>query len=76
MKTTNSKFAEKLHYDTEIQSILFLTRVSVRSDKRTVYAGDEVVTEIYMLNDRPKKAKVRIIASVYLGDELFAIYKT
>ena len=53
-----------------------LTRVSVRSDKRTVYAGDEVVTEIYMLNDRPKKAKARITASVYLGDELFATYGT
>ncbi len=53
-----------------------LTRVSVRSDKRVVYAGDKVVTEIYMLNDRPKKIKAGIAASVYLGNELFATYKT
>ncbi len=52
-----------------------LTRISLRSDKRTVYAGDEVVTEIYMLNDRAQKVNADITASVYLGNNIFATYK-
>lgn len=52
-----------------------LTRISLRSDKRVVYAGDKVVSEIYMLNDRPKKVKAEITASVYLSGKLFATYK-
>jgi len=52
-----------------------LTRISVRSDKRVVYAGDNVVTEVYMLNDRPEKIRARITVSVYFGDNLFATYK-
>ena len=52
-----------------------LTRADVRSDRRTVYAGDEVVSEIYMFNDRPEKVGYTLTASVYLGDELVSTYK-
>lgn len=52
-----------------------LTRADVRSDRRTVYAGDEVVSEIYMFNDRPEKVGYTLTASVYLGEELVLTYK-
>lgn len=51
------------------------TRVSVRSDKRAVYAGDRIITEIYMLNDRAKTVNAEITASVYFNGKFFGTYE-
>lgn len=42
-----------------------LTRVSLRRDKFTVYAGDTLTTEIYGFNDLPDPKKVTVTATVY-----------
>ncbi len=51
-----------------------LTRVSLRRDKYTVYAGDEIITEIYALNDTARKKTIKTTVSVYYGEKLFRSY--
>ncbi len=51
-----------------------LTRVSLRRDKYTVYAGDEITTEIYALNDTANEKTIKITASVYYGEKLRRSY--
>lgn len=50
-------------------------RLSMRSDKRTIYNDDSVITEFYALNDTIKEEKAVINASVYYNDVLSASYK-
>ena len=50
------------------------TRISLRSDKRVVYAGDEIVTEIFALNDLPREKDLKITLTVYFGKEIKSSY--
>lgn len=49
-------------------------RVSVRRDKYTVYQGEEVITEIFALNDTAHDANAHIDATVYFNGKVHSTY--
>ena len=49
-------------------------RISLRRDKYTVYAGDNVVTEVYALNDIAEEIKTHTEVAVYFNGELYKSY--
>jgi hypothetical protein len=51
-------------------------RVSLRRDKYTVYAGDTLITEVYIFNDTPRKEKTLATVAVYYNGELKESYQT
>lgn len=53
-----------------------LTRVSLRRDKFTVYAGTSITTEIYAFNDVNKNVNTAVTATVYFNGKAVKTYET
>ncbi len=53
---------------------LVLLRVNLRSDRACVYSGEELTTEVWLLNDLPKEVQVTILVEVQMKGSMVGSY--